>query len=238
MLGATHFYNDKLLFHDWSALTPAVSVMLVAMFYHNVVPVIVTQLEGDARKIRASIVIGSVIPLMMFLAWNAVILGSVSSDLVQDISSGRTIFDPLQILRKGSAGKWLGILVSVFSEFAIVTSFIGVVYSLLDFFKGISNVDNNKSLSRQQIYLLILVPTIIIGTLNPSIFFTALNYTGTFSISLLVGIIPALMTSKQREAHSYSNSINQTLVPGSKVIRTVMIGVASLIVVKEILQVL
>ena len=152
LLGATHFYPTQLLFQDWSALTPAVSVMLVAMFYHNVVPVIVTQLEGDARKIRASIVIGSVIPLMMFLAWNAVILGSVSSAAVQDISSGRTIFDPLQILRRGSAGKWLGILVSVFSEFAILTSFIGVVYSLLDFFKGISNGDNNKSLSRQQIY--------------------------------------------------------------------------------------
>lgn len=235
LVGTTHFHPAQLFFQDWSAVTPAASVMLVALFYHNIIPVIVAQLEGDARKIRTSIVIGSLIPLMMFLAWNAVILGSVSSAAVQDISSGRTIFDPLKILRSGSAGKWLEILVSIFSEFAIVTSFIGVVYSLLDLFKGISNVDNNKLLSRQQIYSLILIPTIIIGVLNPSIFFTALDYTGTFSISFLVGIIPALMTSKQRQLDSYSNSINQSLVPSGKVILVVMIGVASLIIVKQIL---
>ena len=35
LLGATHFYPAQLLFQDWSALTPAVSVMLVAMFYHR-----------------------------------------------------------------------------------------------------------------------------------------------------------------------------------------------------------
>ena len=114
LVGTKHFHPAQLLFQDWSALTPAVSVMLVALFYHNIIPVIVAQLEGDARKIRTSIVIGSLIPLIMFIAWNAVILGSVSSDLVQDISSGKTIFNPLQILRLGSAGKWLGILVSVF----------------------------------------------------------------------------------------------------------------------------
>ncbi len=238
LLGATQINPAQLLFQNWSALTPAVSVMLVALFYHNIVPVIVTQLEGDARKIRATIIIGSVIPLMMFLVWNAVILVSVSPDLMQDIFNGKTIFDPLQILRSGSAGKWLGVLVSVFSEFAIMTSFIGVVYSLLDFFKGISNVENNKTLNRQQIYSLILIPIMIIGTLNPSISFIALDYAGTFSISVLVGIIPALMIWKQREADSNSNSINQTLVPGGKLILIVMIGVASLIIVKPILQML
>ena len=116
-----------------------------------------------------------------------------------------------------------------------MTSFIGVVYSLLDLFKGISNVDNNKLLSRQQIYSLILVPTMIIGVLNPSIFFTALDYTGTFSISFLVGIIPALMMSKRRQQDLHSNSINQSLIPSGKVILIVMIGVASLIIVKQIL---
>ncbi len=64
-----------------------------------------TQLEGDVRKIRHSIVIGSAIPLIMFLAWNAVILGSVSSDVLQGVSDGRTVFDPIQILRAGGRGK-------------------------------------------------------------------------------------------------------------------------------------
>ncbi len=64
-------------------MPPAVSVMFVALFYHNIVPVIAVQLEGDARKIRQSIIIGSAIPLLMFLVWNAVILGSVSPDIIK-----------------------------------------------------------------------------------------------------------------------------------------------------------
>ncbi len=233
LLGFGQVNPATFLFQDWSALSPAVSVMFVALFYHNVVPAIAVQLEGDARKIRQSIVIGSVIPLMMFLAWNAVILGSVSSDMVQGVSDGRTVFDPLQILRAGGAGEWLGVLVSVFSEFAIVTSFIGFVYGLLDFFKGISNVAPNEPSLRLPLYSLILFPPMSLSALNPSIFFTALDYAGTFSISVLAGIIPALMAWKQRSQQEHSN---MPLVPGGKVTLTVMIGVATAVIVKQILS--
>ena len=134
LLGATQVNPSQLLSQNWQALGSAVSVMFVALFYHNIIPVVTTQLEGDVQKIRRSIVIGSAIPLMMFLAWNAVILGSVTPELMQTVAQGNAIFDPLQRLRSGQAGAWLGGLVSIFSEFAIATSFIGFVYGLLDFF--------------------------------------------------------------------------------------------------------
>ena len=235
-LGSTHVRSAQFLFQDWSALTPAVSVMLVALFYHNVVPVIVAQLEGDARKIRLSIVIGSVIPLIMFLAWNAVILGSVSPEMVKDTSSG-TVFDPLQTLRLGGAGEWLGVLLFVFSEFAIVTSFIGVVYGLLNFFEDISPVAPDKPSGRLSLYSLILFPPMSLSAISPSIFFHALDYAGTFGISVLGGIIPALMSWKQREEYSYLNSVNPLVVPGGKVTLIVMIGVALLVIVKQILSI-
>ena len=237
LLGLTHVKSAQFLFQDWSALTPAVSVMLVALFYSNVVPVIVAQLEGDARKIRSSIVIGSVIPLIMFLAWNAVILGSVSPNMVQDTSGGGTVFDPLQVLRSGGAGEWLGVLLLVFSEFAIVTSFIGVVYGLLNFFEDISPVAPHKPSGRLSLYSLILFPPMSLSVISPSIFFHALDYAGTFGISVLGGIIPALMSWKQRQEHSHSNTMNQLVVPGGKVTLIVMIGVALLVIVKQILSI-
>ena len=221
-----------LLFQNWSALPNAVPVMLVALFYHNVIPAVALQLEGDTRLIRSSIFVGSAIPLIMFLAWNAVVLGSVSPALVQGISNGRTVFDPLQILRDNGTGEWLGVLVSVFSEFAIVTSFIGFVYGLLDLFKSISFVAPNE-LSLRKAYSLILFPPMSMSALNPSIFFTAIDYAGTFSISVLGGIIPALMSWKQRQ----SNSEHQPLVGGGKVTLIVMIGVASAVIVKQIMSI-
>ncbi|MEH1787418.1 MAG: aromatic amino acid transport family protein [Nostoc sp.] len=236
-LGGRHIQTTQLLFQDWSALGSAISVMSVALFFQNVVPLVVTQLEGDARKIRQSILIGSVIPLIMFLAWNAVILGSVSPDMLHGTSDGITVFDPLQILRAGGAGQCLGVLVSIFSEFAIVTSFIGFVYGLLDLFKDIFLSVKGGFASRLPLYSLVLFPPMTLGTLNPSIFFTALDYTGTFSISVLGGIIPALMSWKQRQEQENSNSINQPLVPGGKVTLIVMIGVALAMMGRQIMSI-
>ncbi|NEU84283.1 tyrosine transporter [Nostoc sp. UIC10630] len=229
-----HIQSAQLLFQNWSALGSAISVMSVALFFQNVVPLVVTQLEGDAGKIRQSILIGSVIPLIMFLAWNAVILGSVSPDMRYDSSDGGTVFDPLQILRAGGAGEWLGVLVSIFSEFAIVTSFIGFVYGLLDLFGDIF-LPQSKLSSRFPLYSLVLFPPMTLGTLNPSIFFTALDYTGTFSISVLGGIIPALMSWKQRQEQENSDSTNQPLVPGGKLTLIAMIGVALTMMGRQIL---
>ncbi|MEH2051170.1 amino acid permease [Nostoc sp.] len=236
-LAGGHIQSAQLLFQNWSALGSAISVMSVALFFQNVVPLVVTQLEGDARKIRQSIFIGSVIPLIMFLAWNAVILGSVSPDMLHGTSDGKTVFDPLQILRAGGAGEWLGVLVSIFSEFAIVTSFIGFVYGLLDLFKDIFFSAKGGFASRLPLYSLVLFPPMTLGMLNPSIFFTALDYTGTFSISVLGGIIPALMSWKQRQEQENSDSINQPLVPGGKVMLIVMIGVALAMMGRQIMSI-
>ncbi|MEH1973008.1 MAG: aromatic amino acid transport family protein [Nostoc sp.] len=236
-LAGGHIQSAQLLFQNWSALGSAISVMSVALFFQNVVPLVVAQLEGDAGKIRQSIFIGSVIPLIMFLAWNAVILGSISPDMLHGTSDGRTVFDPLQILRAGGAGEWLGVLVSIFSEFAIVTSFIGFVYGLLDLFKDIFLLAQGRLSSRLPLYSLVLFPPMTLGTLNPSIFFTALDYTGTFSISVLGGIIPALMSWKQRQEQENSDSINQPLVPGGKVTLIVMIGVALAMMGRQILSI-
>lgn len=228
LLGAGQVKSVQFLVQDWSAVGSAVSVMLVALFYHNVVPVVVTQLEGDSRKIRQSIFLGSAIPLIMFLAWNAVILGSITPDVVQ--SGGN--FDPLQILRAGGAGEWLGVLVSIFSEFAIATSFIGFVYGLLDFFQDIFVISPSEPNKRLSLYSLILLPPMSLGAVNPHIFFTALDFAGTFSISILGGIIPALMTWKQRQN---SNHLQQILVPGGRLTLIAMIGVTSVLIIKQLL---
>ena len=236
VLGMTQVNPAQMLSQDWQALSPAISVMFVALFYHNVIPVVTTQLEGDVTKIRRSIVIGSAIPLVMFLAWNAVILGSVHPDLMP--SDNSSVFDPLQVLRTGTAGDWLGVLVSVFSEFAIVTSFIGFVYGLIDFFKDLFNATPEDPAHRLPLYSLVLLPSMSLSALNPGIFFTALDYVGTFGISVLGGIIPAVMTWKQRYQQSHHHDdrspVVKPLVPGGRLTLIVMIGVAVSLILRQL----
>ena len=216
LLGGSQIQSSQFLVQNWTAIGGSLAVIYVAMFYHSVIPLVVTQLEGDIPKIRQSIIIGSVIPLLMFLAWNAVILGCVTPDIVQLNPGHERIFDPLKILRTGASGEWFAMLLSIFSEFAIVTSFIGITYGLTDFFKDISLITKSE-IFRLPLYSLVLLPPLSLGTFNPSIFFQALEYAGTFSISILAGIMPALMSWKQSQNPEFFHGNHQTLVPGGKI---------------------
>jgi hypothetical protein len=62
----------------------------------------------------------------MFLLWNAVILGNIDAGAaaadIKAAAEDGIVFDPLQALGDDAS---LGVVVSVFSELAVVTSFIG-----------------------------------------------------------------------------------------------------------------
>lgn len=55
-------------------------------------------------------------------------------------------------------------------------------------------------------------------------------------LTILGGIIPALMAWKQRQQQVYLNNMHQLLVPGGKVTLIVMIGVALAVVMRQILS--
>ncbi|OKH33786.1 tyrosine transporter [Calothrix sp. HK-06] len=221
---------SQFVFQDWTKLTAAIPVMLVALFYHNVIPVITIQLEGDERKVKQSIFFGSLIPLIMFIAWNAVILGSVNLESLQEFI-GAEKFDPLENLRNGNGSNFLGIMVSVFSEFAIITSFIGFFYGLLNFINNVIKVTT----ARIWQYGFVLFPPMCLALLNPNIFLNALESAGAFCISILGAIIPALMVWKRRSDNESSDSYNK-LVPGGKITLIAVISIAILVIVNELLS--
>ncbi|NJK29666.1 MAG: tyrosine transporter [Acaryochloris sp. SU_5_25] len=225
-LSSAHVDPGQWLHQNWFATRSTLSVMLVALFYHNIVPVVTTQLEGDLGKIRQSIVIGSLIPLLMFLTWNAVILGSMGGGFAE-LASGNGVFDPLEMLRNNTDWPGLGIVVSVFSEVAIATSFIGFTYGLLDFFKDVLQVRAITPDNRLPFFSIILLPALGLSILNPHIFLTTLDYAGGFSISVLGGILPAIMAWKLRY-RSAEQTLQPTLVPGGRLtlMFMVVLGVA------------
>lgn len=232
VLSSTQVDPGELVHQNWPAISPAISVMLVALFYHNVVPVVATQLEGDLGKIRQSIVVGSVIPLLMFLIWNAVILGSMGG--LASLSTSSEVLDPLAILRNNTESPGLSIVVSVFSEFAIATSFIGFTYGLLDFLKDAFQVREITSDNRLPFYSIVFLPALGLSTLNPNIFFTALDYAGAFSISVLGGILPAIMAWTLRYRSPWQTS-PQPLVPGGRGTLIIMVVLAVAVIAIQIL---
>ena len=103
-------------------------ILFLALVYQNVVPTVVTNLEGDRSKITKAIIGGTTVPLVMFMAWNGVCLGNAFAAGV-DLSQ----VDPVAFLQAGEGGgALLAPLVTAFSTLALVTSLIGFTYGLID----------------------------------------------------------------------------------------------------------
>lgn len=144
---------------DWSAIEPAIPIVFLALVYHDLVPVICTYLRNDRDQVKTAIVFGSIIPLAMFLSWEAVALGllpgylptapqpalieaslGMGSQLIGsaimtiepslvDNTGAAPIIDPLEILVL-RCGPDVGVLVRSFSFLAVMTSFLGTCISL------------------------------------------------------------------------------------------------------------
>lgn len=227
----------------WEAIGLAVPVMFVAFVYQNVVPVVTTQLEGDGQRVRWAIGLGSLVPLAMFALWNAVILGSMQWDGV--IATGDVV-DPLELLRLGVGHPRIGAVVSIFSEVAIATSFIGFVFGLLsvfeDIFAGLMTtsamwVQRSKKLF---FYSLVLLPPLALSVLDPNIFYNAIDVAGAYGNSILFGIIPAVMVWKFRYPTVSSQEGNisdqsHTLVPGGKGLLLLMISIAIAVIIQNVM---
>lgn len=63
--------------------------------YHDLVPFLCQYLDGDKSKIRSALVIGSLVPLAMFLSWEAVALGLLPNELAANPTAALQVALPL-----------------------------------------------------------------------------------------------------------------------------------------------
>ena len=229
---------------DWHALLdPAnqhpeqvvscLPILFLALVYQNVVPTIVTQLEGDRTKITQAIVGGTALPLLMFVAWNAVVLGNALGSGV-DLST----VDPVAALQTGgAAGAELGPLVSAFSSLAVVTSLIGFSYGLVDAWTDVFRINTQSPDFQRQFKLpllaLVFGPPLALSVADPDIFYRALEYGGAFGVSTLFLVLPPIMVWQERYGSDSKPLITKPMVPFGKLSLGSMWKAAGTLIVEQ-----
>jgi hypothetical protein len=124
-----------------SAAVPAIPVMYLALVYHDLVPVLCQYLGGDRRRVFQSIAFGSLLPLSLFLGWEAVTLnavgngaapGSVLSSLMDRVSASSSA----EASTGGLGASFAPLLSSgltAFALLAVATSFTCVSLNLIEY---------------------------------------------------------------------------------------------------------
>ena len=102
---------------------------LQVLGFCNIVPVVCTYLDLDKERIVKAVVIGSAIPLVMVSLWTALSFAMVP------FVEGAAALDPVVVLLQGGGGVLTGDLFSVFAGAAVLTTVIGMLLTLHEFWE-------------------------------------------------------------------------------------------------------
>jgi tyrosine-specific transport protein len=195
----------------------AFPILFLSLVYQNIVPTVVMQLEGDRRKITTAIIGGTLAPLLMYIAWNAVILGNVMG--IDPSLLGNV--DPVSVLQNNNEeGAVLGTLVGIFSELALITSLIGFVYGLIDALTDVAAIPMKGPVFKKYkpaLFAAVFLPPLALSIGDPDIFYTALDYGGAFGVSTLFLVLPPFMVWKERYGKEQKQLTTKPIVPFGKI---------------------
>jgi len=195
--------NNLLQHSDFDMVYPnVISIGILSFGAQNVVPTLLEYLNYDTIKTRQAILIGSLIPLILYTIWEGVFLGLIDLSNANESSK----LEVVSVLGK-SGGPIVKDLVELFSLCAICSSMAGASVSLIDFFQdaisttsskseseGVSVEESMSSVSKTRLLaaFLALAPPVLLAYSYPDIFLVALEEAGLLGGVSLYGIIPAI----------------------------------------------
>lgn len=211
---------------DGSYLLAGVPILITAFGFHVVVPSLVTYNDNQVSSIVRAIVIGSFIPLIVYLIWLAGILGVIP--LLGEMSFNQIVQDAI-ISEKDNVGlllitlsniiqnHWIAAAINFFSHLAITTSFLGVGLALFDFLIDVRK--DRQTSTRIQTILLTFIPPLLFALYFPQGFILALGFAGIF-VSITCIILPALFAWKTRNNAELSSPLR---IPGGTPLLVIII---------------
>lgn len=191
--GLPHFQSERLLFVDWGKAALGLPVAFTAFAYQGTVPTLVAFVDRDAQAAKKAIFFGTLIPLLICIAWQALILGILpkvgAGSLVEALERGECAVIPLQkILPEGS----FLLLSRVFGFSALLTSLIGVALGLGDFIKDAFKCCTPTAAA------LVALPPLAMAFSTTGLFLAALDSAGGIGCAVLLGALPIILVSVLR----------------------------------------
>ncbi len=190
--GARYVNVERLAGANWGATLASVPLLLISFGYQNLVPSITHYLHRNVRRIRIAITLGSLLTFVIYVLWEAVILGILpsSGDTVDTVlDKGEMV---TQTLQRTTGLSSVVVFAELFAFFAISTSLLANSLTCLHFLQDGTRRYVGKP-NRLVLTVLVLVPPFLIALLDPHLFLKALSIAGGTATVILFGILPALI---------------------------------------------
>ncbi|MGF1776875.1 aromatic amino acid transport family protein [Vibrio nomapromontoriensis] len=229
----------------------AIPVIFTSFGFHGSIPAIVNYLKGDTRSLRKAVMIGSSLPLVIYIFWQVVTLGVVSqSNLLDNTGLSNLIASLAQTVHIDK----LATVIGVFADLALMTSFLGVSLGLFEYLRDLgsrynTSVNTTKNtvnstnakdddvgtLTTQQriiAALVTFVPPLCFALFYPQGFIMALGY-AAIALATLAIFLPVAMIKKVRKTSV--NNDQAYVVAGGQVALNLSFAAGLIIVVSQVL---
>ncbi len=209
--------------------TEAIMVTITSFGYAAIVPSLRIYFAGDVNKLKKAILIGSLVPLVCYIAWDAAIMGVIPLEgehgLISILKSASSTSDLVNTLSQAASEKAVTFFAKLFTSICVLTSFLGVSLCLVDFWADGLQLEK-KGKNNLIINLATFLPPLIIVLFFPNVFMKALEYAGIDCIVLLA-FLPTWMAWRGRYHKHFKHSFT---VPGGKLLLGIL-GIISLILI-------
>lgn len=189
--------TPKLMQGNYANLTSSVALMvtITSFGYAAIIPSLRVYFAGDIKKLKTAIVIGSLIPLLCYIAWDAAIMGIIpltgDQGLIAILKSNEATGGLVNSLTAMANSPIVVLFIKLFTSVCMVTSFLGVALCLADFLAdGLQK--EKKGMDNVLVHFLTFAPGLGIVLFFPNVFVQALEYAGIYCVILLI-FLPAMM---------------------------------------------
>lgn len=196
------------------AFTGTLMILITSFGYATIIPSLRDYFGEDTRALRRVILLGSLIPLVCYIIWDAVIMGVVARDgehgLLSLMTSEHATSGLTEALSLSVQSQWISGFFGFFTSICMLTAFLGVSLGLFDFLADGLKLQKSGIQGKYTLALTFLPPLAVV-LFNPGIYLHALNYAGVCCVVLLL-LLPAVMAWKGRKVCTLATESH--LVPG------------------------
>lgn len=174
----------------------SIMILITSFGFAVIVPNLRDYFNDDIKTLKKVVLRGSFIPLVCYMVWDAVIIGTLPSQgdkgLIAMMTSDHTTSSLAATLSGTVNSNLINSFFDFFTSICMLTAFLGVALCLISFLADGLKVEQ-RGWSGLGLFLLTFVPPLIIVIYYPGVYLHALNYAGLFCVILLL-LLPALMT--------------------------------------------
>lgn len=185
-------------------------IFFITFGFHGSIPALLQYLDNDYKQARFSMIVGSLIPLVLFLFWTIftllVVYSQSETDILSFVNSDQEMRAFKELMSKSLHGSYV-IFLDIFMLCAIFTSYFGVAVGLLYYVKESILLppsdpkapivpEHEKMRHYSASILVVLIPLAVLGVFN-DVFIKALSL-GAAMLAIIAVVLPSMVAIKMK----------------------------------------